>query len=226
MESFESQFYPFEKVYTGFNTFSGAEKIPLKILTFLLDLPDGNGYEPTDRNDRARVRLAKYLWYDGGNPLSNALPTPQQKLSMLFDGNEPVLNADELKEKHPQGYRLFPQEYWGQAQLTAKTVLKCYLGKIIPANETKAVIGLDFEVWCNVNHQNTTKTAAYERAYNIEQCVVEALNGVDIGGVGCVRFSRAMHYECGSRPIRDEGTNVGRAFTLALEWQEDTHNKI
>ncbi|MBQ1202054.1 MAG: hypothetical protein IIX59_08775, partial [Alistipes sp.] len=40
------------------------------------------------------VRLAKLLWYDGEKPLEQPLPTPKQKLSMLWNGDESVLNTD------------------------------------------------------------------------------------------------------------------------------------
>ena len=118
--SFDSDTYPYTRVLTGVNRMDGAELIPLKILRYLLDLPDANGYTPTDDNSRPRVRIAKYLWYEGQNPLGQPLPTPQEKLSMLFDGEEPDLNTDEQKRKHPKGYRIYPQVYWGQSELEAK----------------------------------------------------------------------------------------------------------
>ena len=41
--AFDSPYYPYEKVQTGFNTLRGAEEIPAKILRYLLDLPDWKG---------------------------------------------------------------------------------------------------------------------------------------------------------------------------------------
>ena len=58
---FESPYYPFEHVETGYGTFKGAEKIPKKIVNYLLDLPDRNGYTPVDDNARPRVRQIKYI---------------------------------------------------------------------------------------------------------------------------------------------------------------------
>lgn len=104
-----SPYYPYEKVQTGYLTMQGTEEIPYQILQYLLDLPDANGYVPVDDNNRPRVRLAKYLWYDGAQPLSQPLPTVQEKLSMLFDGDSPVPNTDEQKTAHPKGYRLYPR---------------------------------------------------------------------------------------------------------------------
>lgn len=217
---FNSPYYPYEKVQTGYLSFKGAEDIPYKILMYLLDLPDKNGYFPADDNTRARVRLIKYLCYDGANPLGESLPTPQEKLSLIFDGTDPAINSDEDKKNHPLGYRLYPQQYWGQSQLEAKTTVKCYIGRVIPTSAFTATIGLNFEVLCSVNIEGTTKTSAYSRAYDIEQCLIEALHGVNIAGVGAISFSRASHIENGSRPIADEGSNVGREIRLSIDWAE------
>ncbi len=217
---FDSPTYPYERVESGYNTMRGSEKIPLQILSYLMDLPDANGYVPVDDNDRPRVRLAKYLFYDGANPLRQPLPTPEQKMSLLFNGEEPVLNTDEQKEKHPKGYRLYPQMYWGQSQLEAQATLKCFLGRVNPTSPFAAKIGLVFEILVNVNQENTTRTDAYSRAYNMEQCIVEALNGVNITGVGVVEFARNSYYESGSRAIADSGTNVGRELNMSIDWME------
>lgn len=220
--SFNSPTYPYERVQIGYNRFKGAEYIPYKLLMYLLDLPDKNGYEPVDDNNRPRVRLAKYLWYDGARPLSQALPTPAQKLSLLFDGEEPVLETDEQKAKHPKGYRLFWQVFWGQSQTEAKTLLKCYLGRVLPVDENIAKIGVVFEILSNVNLESNTRTDAYERSYAIEQCIIEALSGVNIAGIGVVDFARMSHTDNGSRPIADSGTVVGRELHVSLTWAENS----
>lgn len=219
--SFDSPYYPYSKeAGCGFLTMRGAEEIPMLILRYLLDLPDGAGYTPTDDNGRARVRLAKYLWNDGAHPLAQPLPTPGEKLSMLFDGNEPVLNEDKEQASHPKGYRLFAQAYVGQSQLTAMTTVKCYLGRITASNAFESTIGIVFEILCNVNQETTTRTDAYSRAYNIEQCIVEALNGVNIAGVGVAEFSRTGSMDNGSRVLHDEGIHVGREVRMSLSWAE------
>ena len=226
MTDFRSPFYPYQKVETGANGFMGAQDIPYKILMYLLDLPDKNGYMPIDDNARPRVRLAKYIWYDSGNPLGEALPTPDQKLSMLFDGDVPVLDSDILKEQHPQGYRLYAQKYWGQSQTEAQTTIKCYMGRTVPVNSSKTELGITFEIACNVNIETNTRLTAYARSYAIEQCILEALSGVNITGVGTVAFSRANHGDNGSRPIWDGGTNVGRELKMSVCWMESTEPGI
>ena len=220
VNSFDSPYYPYQKVNTGYNGMAGAELIPHKILMYLLDLPDQNGYMPQNDNARPRVRLAKYLWNDGKNPLNGEFPTPSQKMSILFDPYVPVLNTDEQKEDHPKGYRLYAQKFWGQSQIEAKTVIKCYLGRIIPIDEYQASIGVTFEIMCNVNMETNTKTSAYARSYDIEQCIIESLHGVNITGVGTMSFSRLSHGDNGSRPIYDEGTNVGRELKMSVLWMD------
>lgn len=218
--SFNSPTYPYERVQIGYSRFKGAEYIPYKLLMYLLDLPDADGYEPVDDNNRPRVRLAKYLWHDGARPLSEPLPTPAQKLSLLFNGDEPVLETAEQKANHPKGYRLFWQMFWGQSQTEAKTLVKCYLGRILPVDENMARIGVVFEILCNVNFESTTRTDAYDRSYAIEQCIIESLSGVNIAGIGVVDFARMSHPDNGSRPLADAGTVVGRELHVSLTWAE------
>ena len=157
--SVNSDTFPYERVQTGFTRLRGTEEIPIKILKYLMDLPLP-GYMPVDDNNRARVRLMKYLWYDGARPLANPLPTPAEKLSMLFDGDNPVLNTQEEKERHPKGYRIYPQRVWGQSDTEADTILKLYMGRTIAKDNFHTVLGLQFEVLVNVNMENTTRTDA------------------------------------------------------------------
>lgn len=200
----------------------GTEDIPLKILLYLLDLPDENGYAPVDDNSRPRVRLIKYLFYDGKNPLAQPLPTPKEKLSMLFDPDCPVLNSDAAKKKHPKGYRLFWQRAIGQSQTEAQSKVCCYMGRIYSSgrNPFETEIGIRFDIGVNVNLETNLGTNSYERSYNIEQCLREALNGVNFAGIGTISFARADHADNGSVPIWDESTNIGRSVHCSLSWAE------
>lgn len=215
-----SDTYPYERVQPGYLRFQGADEVPLKIIRYLLDLPDRNGYLPTNDNSRPRVRIAKYLWYEGENPLNNPLPTPAQKLSLVFDGEHPDINTDEEKTKHPKGYRLFPQVYWGPAELEAKVVLKCYMGRMYAQSELRATVGLTFEILVNSNMEATTRTDAYARAYSIECALIDALHGVNIAGVGVVSLGRPAHIDNGSSVLHDNGTHVGRMLHMSIDWME------
>ena len=168
----------------------------------------------------------KYLCHDGANPLAQALPTPAEKLGIVFDGEEPVLDTEEQKKKHPKGYRMYPLEYWGQAQTVAQTVLKVYIGRVIPQSAFTAAIGVYFDILCNYGHETTTRTDDYARSVNIEQCLIEALNGVNIGGAGVMSFDRNAHPDNGSRAIYDQGTNVGRRLHMSLSWAESDEGSV
>ena len=221
MVPFNSDTYPYERLQPGVNRLDGAEEIPLKVIRYLLDLPDRNGYTPVDDNSRPRVRIAKYLWHEGANPLGQPLPTPTQKLSLLFDGDEPDINSDEQKAKHPKGYRIFPQEYWGQSELTAKVVLKVFMARTIPVSPFETKLGIAFQIMVNSNLENTTRTDAYSRAYALETSLISALNGVNIAGVGTVQFNRRAHIDNGSSPMHDNGTHVGRYLHMSIDWMGD-----
>lgn len=219
--NFESATYPYERVHHSYLTFKGAEELPKKLLLYLLDLPDASGYMPQDNNARPRVRLSKYLWYDGARPLTNSLPTAEEKRSMLFDGEQPVVDSAEMKKKHPKGYRLYAQRFDGQAQTEAQTTIRCFLGRVFAENPYKARIGVTFIITCNVNQETTTRTDAYSRAYDIEQCIIEALHGVNMTGIGVCDFSRMAHGDNGSRSIYDQtGTLVGREVRMSIQWAE------
>lgn len=226
MTSFDSPFYPYEKVYPGYSIYRGIEDIPRKILWYLLDLPDKHGYFPQNDNTRPRVRLIKYLWHDGANPLGETLPTQSEKLSLLFDPYHPVMKTKEMLAQHPKGYRLYPQEYWGQSQTEAKTMLKVYMGRTKPVNSSRAELGICFEILSNVNFEANTKSAAYSRCYAIEQAILESLHGVNMTGIGSFNFNAMSHPDNGSRPIADEGTNVGRLLHMSLTWMDGGTREI
>lgn len=222
MATFDSPTYPYEKVQQA-NTLLGAENIPYQILLYLLDLPDAAGYVPADNNERPRVRLMKYLYYDTPNPLGQMLPTPAEKMSLLFDPENPVVESDAQKEAHPKGYRMFWQKIVGQSQTDAMTILKCYVGKVFSKgarNYFVDTIGIRLEIISNVNLETNTKTNAYQRTFDIEQCIREAMNGVNMAGIGTVSFSRADHADNGSGPMYDEATNVGRWLHCSIDWAD------
>lgn len=221
MADFASPYYPFTRVYTGHNTYRGTELIPNAILTYILDMPDAAGYQPMDDNNRPRVRLMKYLYYDGMSPLNEILPTPVQKKSLLFDPYNPVLNTSELQAKHPKGYRLYGQSYFGQSQPTAQTTVKIYMGRTVPKSPFQAELGVYFEILTNVTYEANTKSDAYARTFDMEQCILESLLGVSMVGVGSWNFDRTSHSDNGSRPIEDGGTNVGRLLHMSCTWMDN-----
>lgn len=217
---FNSPYYPYNKVYPGYNSYKGAELIPNLLLRYLMDLPDASGYVPQDDNTRPRVRLMKYLWHDGAKPLEQALPTPQEKLSMLYDGDSPVVNTDEEKAAHPKGFRIFPQSFWMPADFRAGTLIKCYMGRVLPYSPYVWQLGIVFEIVVNYMQDNNLKTNAASRLWAMECALVEALHGVNITGIGALDFNRIEHMDDGSHYFHDEGTNLGRQICFNLTWAE------
>ena len=169
MADFNSPFYPYEKVYPGYLTGLGSELIPDKLMRYLMDLPDAEGYEPKDDNTRPRVKLMKYLWYDGAKPLDQPLPTPEQKISLLYNGETPVVNTDEEKKAHPKGYRLFPQQFWIPAEYRAGSLIKCYMGRNLPYSPVQWELGVIFEIIVNYQQDNNMRTRSMSRLYAMEQ---------------------------------------------------------
>lgn len=217
---FDNPYYPYSKPNVGFNTLKGAEEIPYKVIMYLLDLPDKNGYEPVDDNERPRVRLAKYLWYDEPNPLSLPLPTPKEKLSMLYDGRNAMISTQEDKKLHPKGYRIQSVNYTEAGELEARVLLKCYMGRVICRSDFKTDLGITFEIVLNYALDNVMKTSVYSRMYAIFQCLVEALHGVNIAGIGPIYFNKTIHGDAGYTTYHTEGTQTYATVDMAIEWQE------
>lgn len=222
MVDFSSPYYPYERVNPGANSLRGAELIPDQIIKYLLDLPDANGYEPVDDNSRPRVRLIKYIYYDEPNPLSKPLPTPEQKLSLLYDGMNPDINTDEDKVNHPKAYRIYGQQYELQSPIEAKTILRCFMAREIARSANKTILGLNFEVIVNYALDSNVKTDVYSRMYAIHQCLVEALNGVNIAGIGTIAYSKNIHGDSGYVLYHTEGNEIYSDTFFGIDWQETT----
>lgn len=216
---FSSPYYPYKRVIQS-NQLRGVELIPYKIIRYLMDLPDARGYSPQDNNDYPRCRLKKYLWHDGPNPLSQPMPSAEQVRSLLFDPAHPDINTDEDKAAHPKGYRLFAQSRVSESILTAQTMVKIYPGRVLDVSDFRTVIGLQAEIWTSVDLVTNTKTTAYDRSFDIEQCMREALAGVDIEGVGTVRFSRQDGSYNGSEYLYTDTNYVGRLLYFSTAWSD------
>lgn len=213
-----SQWYPYPKVYEGYFDLSQTVDIPRKIMDYLLDMPNAE-YTPQDNNAFSRCRLWKYLYYDGARPLDNALPTPVQKMSVLFNPDDPTNPPDPAK-----GYRLIPQEFIKPAQTDAQTRLYVYMGTTMPDNDFTVQLSVVFDVWTHYTEETNTKTDAYSRLFAITQALIEAFHGVNMKGVGSFYYNRTKHSACGERVFDDGDSNVGRRLVLGLEVKSETLN--
>ena len=202
--------YPYERVHR-YVTLRGAEDIPRQICQYLLDLPL-TCYEPPSGNEFPRVRLMKYLCHDGTDPLAEAVPTPRQKLDMVFN---PLRQTDPPDRELL--YRIFPQAYIAQTEYTGKTILRVYMGQTVARSACRCELSVVFEVMTNVVYEGAAGTAL-SRTFAMECALLEALNGVNLNGVGTLYFDRSQHLGCGAWAIDDRGVNVGRRIVMGLSW--------
>ena len=200
---------PYEKVYDFFGM-SDLDIVPLKLRDYLLCMPSAECPNPILTNENPRVRLVKYLYYDTPNPLNEPMPSVEERKSIVFDPFHPT---DPTQKR----FRVFTQIAVNQAELEGSTILRIVMGKTIPYTPFSASIGVEFVILSNYTLESNTRTTALSRTYSIELSILEALNGVNIDGVGAFMFSRGVHPDCGSRLIYDEKMNVGRALTMAFE---------
>lgn len=217
MTDTNSQWFPYRKVQGTYYDLKNTVDLPRRICDYLIDAPS-KGYTPQDNNNFARCRMWKYLYYDGAKPLNNPLPTIQQKMSVVFDPEQP--------ENPPtdKGYRLIPQIYVKQAQDDAQTRIYVYMGRTVPTTDEFAIaLAVKFFIWTHYAYEANTKSDEYSRCFAIEQAIIEALHGVNMEGVGTFFFSRLKHPDCGSRDVFDGNTNVGRELTIALEVATESH---
>lgn len=208
---FVSPTYPYSRVMPGALLLKDVDAIPRKIVQYLMDLPLPN-YEPPCSNDYPRARLMKYLYYDEADALLRPLPTPGEKLSILYDPEHPATPPGD------KGYRLYPQSYVKQSQTEAKTRLMVYMGRTVAIGSNQVELSVNFDILTSVVQENSSD--ALSRTFAMEQCIIEALNGVNMGGVGTFYYNRRNHGDCGSMPINDRGANVGRAVTMGISWME------
>lgn len=199
---------PYTKIQS-YATLPGSGELLKKIVDYLLDMP-AKGHTPFDSNDCPRARIARYLYWDCSLPLSQTLPTPAQKKQLIYDPENPTTPPDATR-----GYRVYPLIAITQAQKDAQSRLYIYMGRTVPSSVFRSEQAIAFRILCSTVYDTNTKESAWSRSYGIAQSILEALNGVNISGVGTFYFDRRQHGDCGMRPITDESMNVGYDLTMA-----------
>ena len=95
------------------------------------------------------------------------------------------------------------------------------MDRSVALTDFKTSLGITFEIMTNAHTDSNTRTDAYSRTYDMEQCLLEALHGVNIAGVGVLDFARGSHGDAGSNAIYDtSGTNVGRELHMSVLWMD------
>jgi len=200
---------PYEKIY-NFWAQSGLEDVPAKLRDYLLMMPSVECPNPIETNDNPRARFIKYLYYDTPKPLLEKLPTVLERKSIVYDPFNPD-NAPTEK-----GYRVYTQSIVNQSQMDGQTIVRIIMGRVFP-RDFSVTVAVDFYIMSNYTTEANTRDVAMLRTWNMELALIQALNGVNIDGVGAFQFNRSLHSDCGSTPINDAQQNVGRRVTLAFE---------
>lgn len=210
----ESPYYPYRKVVDA-DTLAGAEQIPYILCRYLMDLPDGKGYEPPSDNKFPRARLKKLLYWDGPMPLTQPLPTAEQMREIFFDPENPDRPPDATRR-----YRVFPQNTVQQSLADSRSLIRVYLsdarlvemrGQFITRQD------VIFDVIVNVGIESNTGMTASSRSYDIVQCIKEAVSGVNFGGIGPMVVRMITK-------IDDERYNLGYKIYAHIDWCSDAPN--
>lgn len=216
--SIKSPYYPYYKTQESYIDLSELADLPRKICDYLIDAPKGD-YEPIDDNNYPRTRFWKLLFYDDAKPLSNPLPTIQQKMELVFNPEKPT---DAPSEK---GYRLIPQIKVPQSQTKAQTRIQFHIGRTVPRRDNfKVAVSIVFDIFCNYT-QELLKEEIYNRTIAIEQCIYAMFDGLNMAGIGTFMCNKGLHPDCDSIPFDDGVENVGREVTIALELATTAPNK-
>lgn len=209
-----SPFYPYVKVIHGAADFTQHAAFPKKIINYLIDPPDpASGYMPPDDNSFPRCRFWKYLLYDGARPLDKPLPDVGTKMGTLFDPAKPDLPDS------PLGYRLYAQQYVMQAQPKAASRVFVYMGRTIKNTSTGRglyIASVIFDVITHYTLETNMQTDQYSRSDCIVCELINALDGVNMTGVGTFSLDKSLHPDAGTSPVRDN-ENVGQRLVLGLE---------
>lgn len=205
-----SAYYPYRRVY-DYTDLPRANELFSKVTKYLIDLPDAR-YTPKDDNRLPRCRLNKLLYWDTEDPLNMPLPTPEQKLSIVFDPQRP----DKPKDAERQ-YRILPFIYPGQSiEYIGRTSLKIYPGYTRPSSNYRIDMCVNFEILTNNALENNVYRNVLSRTYDIAVDIIAALNGVDMDGVGGWYFDRRQNTGCTLDQIYDKSQNVGYLLVMGL----------
>lgn len=205
----DNPYFPYQKV-ADYTTIPDAETLLKKIVDYLLDFPM-KGYTPPSDTSTPRSRLSRLLYYDVSHPLDQPLPTPAQKISMVFDPESPDVPPDKDK-----GYRVYPMIYPIQAESMGRTSLKIFMGYAKPVSPMRVEQSVMFEVLSNTALEGNQATTSLSRTYQICVEILRSLNGVNMEGVGGFYFDRRQLTDCGLEPIADKSQNVGYRLTMGL----------
>lgn len=209
-----SPYWPYRKVAEA-DTLAGMEQMPYILCRYLMDLPDGTGYEPPSDNKFPRARLKKLLYWDCPLPLEKPMPTAEEIRKLFYDPENPDKPPDA-----DRGYRIFPQNTVQQSLDKSKSMIRIYLSDAALVEMRGTFLtrqDIIVDVVVNVGIESNTGMTASSRAYDIVQAIKEATAGVSFGGVGPMVVRRITK-------IDDERYNLGYKIYAYIDWNADAPN--
>ena len=97
---------------------------------------------------------------------------------------------------------------------------------IAQQDDNTYVVSVVFDILTHYTYELNTKADEYSRSGAIVAALIEALNGVNITGIGTFSMSKRVHPDCGTKPIRDNNENVGVELIMGLEMATTTNQEF
>lgn len=174
-----------------YNQFDSLPTIPYNIMLYLFDKED----------------VWKLLKYDDYDCLAKPNLTEDEKISMIWRG-----------EEKQEDFNIFLTTLDLDSVKDSRTILKVYDYMISPENHITSVVCIKFDMIClgksgviNYNGKTCNRTTV------LKTLLLQALNGVDVGGVGMLMFDNLLSRWCGSTQNLGNNKNAqGDSLVMAL----------
>lgn len=155
-----------------YNQFDSLPSIAYNIMLYLLDKED----------------IWKIMKYDDYDCLEKPNLTEDEKLSMIWRG-----------EENQADFNVFLSSLELDSVKDSRTILKVYDYMISPENHLTSIVCMKFDMICLgkssvINYKGMT----CNRTTVLKTLLLQALNGVDVGGVGMLLFDNRLSRWCGS----------------------------
>ena len=93
-------------------------------------------------------------------------------------------------------------------------------------NDNTYNVSVVFDILTHYTLELNTKQDEYSRSGAIVAALIEALNGVNMTGVGTFSMSKRVHPDCGTNPLSDGKENVGTELVMGLEMATTVNNTL
>ena len=171
----------------SYNKLELLPELPYKILERLM-------------TDSKAELMWKLLKYNENDAYLKPNLTLKEKSALIYNGEGDLSN-----------YNVLLDPYDDETTVHQKTFLRVYNGNNYPEDHIKSIQEVVFEVYC---HPALTTLKNYQNRIDaIIQCIFEAINGADTGGLGHLFYNNSSRASCkiwaiGTKPYK------GKYFVL------------